>query len=109
MDRQSDYYAYRIIYSPDDEEFVGLCAEFPSLSWLDETPDKALEGIRKVVSEVVADMRGNKEDVPDPISRRKFSGKISLRITPETHRNLAIRAAEEGVSLNRYINSKLVG
>jgi hypothetical protein len=47
-----------------------LCAEFPSLSWLDETPDKALEGIRKVVSEAVADMRENKEDVPEPIANR---------------------------------------
>jgi len=36
---------------------VGLCAEFPSLSWLAETPEEALRGIREVVAEVVADLK----------------------------------------------------
>ena len=44
------------------------CAEFPSLSWLDETPEKAFSGIRQVVAEVVADMRKEGEKVPVPIS-----------------------------------------
>ena len=49
--------SYRIIWSPEDGEYVGLCAEYPSLSWLAKAPEAALEGIRKVVSDVVADMR----------------------------------------------------
>lgn len=36
--------------SDDDREYVGLCAEFPSLSWLAATPERALRGIRKVVA-----------------------------------------------------------
>ncbi|PJA42533.1 MAG: toxin-antitoxin system HicB family antitoxin, partial [Lysobacterales bacterium CG_4_9_14_3_um_filter_62_6] len=28
------HYTYRVIWSDEDVEFVGLCAEFPSLSWL---------------------------------------------------------------------------
>jgi hypothetical protein len=35
---------------------VGLCTEFPSLSWLAASPEKALSGIRRVVGEVVAEM-----------------------------------------------------
>ena len=70
MSCRSDCYSYRAFYSEEDKAFIGLCAEFPSLSWLDETPDKALEGIRKVVSEAVADMRESKEDVPAPIANR---------------------------------------
>lgn len=34
-----DCYTYRVIWSEEDEEYVGLCAEFPSLSWLDGTPE----------------------------------------------------------------------
>ena len=30
----SDHYTYRITWSAEDNEHVGLCAEFPSLSWL---------------------------------------------------------------------------
>jgi predicted HicB family RNase H-like nuclease len=86
---------------------VGLCAEFPSLSWVDATPEKALRGIRKVVAEVVADMRGNGESVPEPISQRRYSGKFMVRVPPEVHRKLALEAAEEDVSLNRLVSSKL--
>jgi hypothetical protein len=36
----------------EDEEYVGLFVEFPSLSWLAPTPQEALEGIRQVVADV---------------------------------------------------------
>jgi predicted RNase H-like HicB family nuclease len=51
-----DHYTYRVTWSPEDGEHVGLCAEFPSLSWLANTPEAALVGIRALVAEVVADM-----------------------------------------------------
>jgi hypothetical protein len=58
LDRLPDYthYGYRVLWSPEDAEFVGLCTEFPSLSWLAPTQDEALDGIRKVVHEVIEDM-----------------------------------------------------
>ena len=43
-----DRYAYRVIWWEEDGEFVGLCAEFPLLSHLDDTPEKAFAGIREV-------------------------------------------------------------
>ena len=45
----------RVTWSDEDQEHVGLCTEFPSLSWLATTPETALRGIRKVVAEVVAE------------------------------------------------------
>ncbi len=39
-----DHYTYRVTWSAEDEEFVGLCAEFPSLSWLAGSRDEALGG-----------------------------------------------------------------
>lgn len=102
-----DKYTYRITWSAEDEEFVGLCAEFPSLSWLSPTLDGALKGIRKVVGDVVNDMEAAGERIPVPISLRKYSGRFQVRILPEEHRKLAIMAAEEGVSLNRLVSAKL--
>lgn len=107
MGKKSDRYTYRITWSEDDNEYVGLCAEFPSLSWLDETPEAALVGIRRVVSKVVSDMSKNKEIVPEPLACIKYSGKFMVRVPPEVHRDLAIKAAESGVSLNRIASSKL--
>lgn len=43
-----DKYSYRVTWSDDDNEFVGLCAEFPSLSWLSKSQDAAFKGIRKL-------------------------------------------------------------
>ncbi|MGA2466499.1 MAG: type II toxin-antitoxin system HicB family antitoxin, partial [Thermodesulfobacteriota bacterium] len=107
MTLKDDRYTYRVTWSEDDKEYVGLCAEFPSLSWLGRTPEAALRGIRKVVAEVVKDMRETGEAVPKPIASRRYSGKFMVRVPPEVHRNLAIRAAEAGVSLNRLASSKL--
>lgn len=107
MPIQSDRYIYRIIWSDEGKEYVGLCVEFPSLSWLAESPESALKGIREVVEDVIKDMESNGESPPEPLSCRKFSGKFIVRIPPEVHRNLAIEAEEEGISLNRLVSAKL--
>jgi predicted HicB family RNase H-like nuclease len=101
------HYTYRVIWSVEDQEFVGLCAEFPSLSHLDETHIAALTGITNLVKDVVADMEANGESIPEPISEKEYSGKFQVRIPPELHRKLAIEAAEANISLNRYISNKL--
>ncbi len=103
------HYSYRVIWSEEDREYVGLCAEFPGLSWLEEEQFAALEGIVRLVADVVADMTENGEPVPEPLSQKRFSGKISLRTTPDVHRGLAMSAAESGVSLNRHINALITG
>ena len=107
MAKEIDRYTYRVTWSEEDQEYVGLCAEFSSLSWLENTQEKALLGIKKIVSSCIKDMKSQKEEVPEPYSVKSFSGKFMVRVPPETHRMLAIQAAESGVSLNRLIASKL--
>lgn len=104
---KNDRYTYRVTWYEDDNEYVGLCAEFPSLSWLAPTPEDALKGIRKLVAEVVKDLSANGETVPEPIAGRSYSGKFMVRVPPDVHRKLAVQAAESGVSLNRIASSKL--
>ncbi|WP_442944802.1 toxin-antitoxin system HicB family antitoxin [Nostoc sp.] len=41
------------------------------------------------------------------MSEKNYSGKFVVRIPPEHHRRLAIEAAEQKVSLNRYVSLKL--
>ena len=103
----SDRYTYRITWSEDDGEFVGLCIEFSSLSWLAKTPEAALKGIRGLVKKAVQDMENSGESPPSPISGKSYSGKFVVRIPSEVHRALAIKAAEEGISLNRLVSAKL--
>jgi len=104
---KNDHYTYRVTWSEEDGEHVGLCAEFPSLSWLASEPEAALQGIRQVVADVVSDLRANGEQIPEPLAVKKYSGRFMVRIPPELHRDLALEAAESGVSLNRLASDKL--
>lgn len=104
-----DHYTYRVTWSPEDGEHVGLCVEFPSLSWLAATPEAALLGIRQMISEAVADMQSTGETVPEPLAERHYSGEFRVRIPPEVHRALTLQAAEQGISLNRLASAKLAG
>ena len=107
MKLKDDHHTYRVTWSPEDEEYVGLCAEFPSLSWLASSPERALQGIRKVVADVVTDMKKKGEPLPEPVASKRYSGKFLVRVPPDIHRRLATEAAEAGVSLNRLASAKL--
>jgi predicted HicB family RNase H-like nuclease len=104
---KNDHYTYRVTWSEEDSDYIGLCAEFPSLNWLASEPESALQGIRQVVADVVADLQANSELVPEPLAAKKFSGRFMVRVLPELHRQLALEAAESGVSLNRLASDKL--
>jgi predicted HicB family RNase H-like nuclease len=103
------HYDYHVRWSPEDQEFVGLVTEFPSLSWLDPDQMKAMEGIRAIVKSVVEDMAEAGEPIPIPLSERRFSGRFLVRTDPRTHARLSAEAAALGISLNSLINQKLVG
>ncbi|MFT3889433.1 MAG: toxin-antitoxin system HicB family antitoxin [Arachnia sp.] len=104
-----DHYTYRVRWSAEDAAFVGSAAEFPSLSWCAEDPASALTGIRSLIDDVVADMVETGESPPEAIADRTYSGKFMVRIPPEAHRQLALEAAEQHVSLNRLAAVRLVG
>ncbi len=101
---EKDLYTYRVTWSHEDDEYVGLCAEFPSLSWLSDSQESALQGIRNVVAEVILDMQSNGEPIPEPIAVKRYSGSFTVRIPPDVHRDIAIRAAEANISLNRFVS-----
>jgi predicted HicB family RNase H-like nuclease len=104
---KNDRYTYKVTWSGEDKQYVGLCAEFASLSWLADSPEEALLGIRTLVAEVIEDMKSNREPIPVPFATKRYSGKFVVRVTPDVHRNLTIQAAEANVSINRLVCAKL--
>lgn len=100
-------YAYRVVWSQEDGGYIGTVAELPSLSWIAGSLEEALVGIRGLATEVVADMEATGETSPAPFACRRYSGKFQVRIPPELHRRIAMEAAEEKVSINRLVASRL--
>ena len=58
-------YTFRVTWSEEDGEYLGQCAEFPSLSWLASNPEETLRGIRQAAAEVIVDLKANGEHVPE--------------------------------------------
>jgi predicted HicB family RNase H-like nuclease len=51
--------------------------------------------------------QARQKDGSHHVYKTPWRGKFRVRVRPEIHRNLAIRASESGVSLNRIVGSKL--
>lgn len=60
-------YTFRVTWSEEDGEYLGQCAEFPSLSWLASNLEQALQGIRQAAAEVIVDLKANGEHVPESL------------------------------------------
>lgn len=46
-------------------------------------------------------------EFPEPLVSQEFSGDLRVRLGSELHKQIAIEATKEGLSLNKYIISKL--
>jgi predicted HicB family RNase H-like nuclease len=109
MDRNKiiDKYTYRVEWSEEDSAHIARCLEFPSLMAHGDTPKRALAEIEKVVEESIKWLEEEKAPIPEPFGLKQFKGNLTLRVPVEIHRRLAIKSAEEGVSVNQYILSKI--
>ncbi|MFN8191389.1 MAG: toxin-antitoxin system HicB family antitoxin [Nocardioidaceae bacterium] len=102
------HYSYRVAWSAEDDEFVATVAEFPSLSWLAPSQVDALQGLERLLDDVVADMHNDGEAIPEPIAERSYSGKFNLRLGEKLHREVALKAAEENLSINQWVVRKIM-
>jgi len=75
----------------------------PRWRWAPTKPATSEAAVR----DVVADMEVQGEQVPVPLSERQYSGKFNVRVGEHLHRDLALHAAEDGMSLNQYVVKKL--
>ena len=46
-------YSYIVKWSEEDNQWVGICSTFPSLSWVADTPEEALKGVIVLVCKVI--------------------------------------------------------
>lgn len=102
-----EQYHYSVLWSEEDEAFIGRVLEWPFLAADGETQEDALREIREAVKCAIEDCVESGDPIPEPLSLRSYSGKTNLRMPKQLHRQLAIEAERQGVSLNQLILSKL--
>ena len=100
-------YTYRVEWSDEDQAHIAHCLEFPSVMAHGNTTKDALAEIEAAVAAAIAWMQEDGEPIPEPFGTKQYKGNLTLRVPADMHRRLAIRAAEEGVSINQYILSRI--
>ena len=103
----TEKYTYRVEWSEEDKTHIARCLEFPSLMAHGDTIESALKEIKEVVLNTIEWMDAENERIPEPFGMKRFKGNLTLRVPAEVHKNLVIKSAEEGVSVNQYILSKI--
>jgi predicted RNase H-like HicB family nuclease len=71
----ADKYTYRVLWSEEDQQYVGVCSEFPLLSHLAGSPAEALDGVVMLVRTAIADMQKTMETAPIPLAIRRLGGR----------------------------------
>ena len=104
---KAEHYLYSVGWSDADEAFVARVAEFPSLAAHGDTQEEALRELKGVVGFVLNDLKESDEIIPEPFGKRSYSGRLVLRMPEYMHRQLALEALQQGVSLNQLLNLKL--
>lgn len=104
---KAEQYLYSVGWSEKDDAFVARVAEFPSLAAHGDTQEEAMSEIKSVVEFVLNDLKESGEEIPEPFGKRSFSGRLVLRMPEYMHRQLAIEAMQQGISLNQLLNLKL--
>lgn len=107
METNINRYTYREEWSEEDQVYIARCLEFPSLAAHGDTPESALAEIKTVVVLVLDDLKSNGEAIPEPLGIRSYKGHLSVRVSPDVHRRLVIEAAEQHLSLNQLIISRV--
>lgn len=87
----------------EDAIWTAQVLELPGVIAEGDTADEAVTEGREALAEMLAYYLDEGRSIPEPFETREFSGRTELRLNPELHRRVVKLAAEQGVSLNRWL------
>lgn len=108
MEKNEELYRMRVYPIETDANTIEWAAEFPDLPGCVGAGDTAEEAVTMAMDAKKAWIEAALEEgknVPEPkdLYEIDYSGKFTLRLPKTLHRELALQAEDEGVSLNQYI------
>ncbi len=96
-------YQVNIAFDPRDSLYIARVPELEGCHTHGNTPEQALKHAQEAIELWLETAKKRGGDIPEPLSRRIFSGKFVLRTSPNLHAALAQEAAQHGKSLNEMI------
>lgn len=105
--KKSNDYLKIVEWSEEDQCYIGMAPGLILGGVHGKNQKKVFNELCKAVDEAVQLLRREGRPLPVTMARKKFSGKIALRIPPQLHKVLAGKAFQEGKSVNKLIQHKL--
>jgi antitoxin HicB len=102
-----DHYSIAIAWCDRDEGFVARVPEFPDLYAFGATREEALAEAQVALEGYIEIYEEDGMPLPEPVTRRAYSGQVRLRLPRALHEQLTVQAAYDGVSLNSYMETRL--
>lgn len=99
-------YSIKIAWNDSENSFVATVPEFPYLSAFGKTKLEAFKEAEILIADFldILDQDGIKPPEPQKNIQEAYSGQVRLRMPKSLHKDLAVSAEREGVSLNAYMN-----
>jgi predicted HicB family RNase H-like nuclease len=81
--------------------------DLPGCVAVADTIDALVSEVAYAIEDWIEVAKSRGMPIPESSSRREYSGKITVRMAPDTHRRVTLLAKSLGVSLNSYITGSL--
>lgn len=109
MKKDIEYYiklpwTYRIEYDPEEKVYFARVSEIKYCMAHGDTPEEAISSFRTAFKIHLEVMIENGEKITEPVSPKKYKGRITYRTSPTLHYKLARRAEAEGKSISKLID-----
>ncbi|MCD4784780.1 MAG: toxin-antitoxin system HicB family antitoxin [Candidatus Eremiobacteraeota bacterium] len=99
---------YEQIIFPDknggNTYYIATTIELPAISGCGDTPDEAYDELKTVFKLAYESFKEDNEDMPHPLSDKKFSGQFRIRIPRDLHYELAKASLLQKISINQLVN-----
>jgi predicted HicB family RNase H-like nuclease len=97
------HYPRIIEWREEDHCYVGSAPPLVGQCCLGDTEMEVAAQLATIVEDLVQDVLDKK--MPEPKSQlgKEYSGKFVVRISPATHKKLALKAMARGESLNHFV------
>ena len=107
MKKTSDDYLKIVEWSENDHCYVGTAPGLIIGGVHGKSQKKVFDELCEAVEEAVQILRKEGRPLPAATANKKYSGKIALRIPPQLHKTLAMKAFQDGESVNKLIQHEL--
>jgi len=96
-------YVRMIIPNTEEGGYLAEVLELPGCITEGDTPEEAYRNLEDAMAGWIAASLDTKRPIPEPVGDKEYSGHFPLRMSTELHRAAALRAMQEGISLNQWI------